>query len=314
MLLEAVALVGVAYFLGFFSEDVPDTQTETGLEVHQSVETGLEVPQPVNRGTGIETQFRTSGLEKRIINELMELDGKTLPEDYESRLFTLSRGSINTDTLSDDELEKVNQIFGAIKDHMIELFRDKYTVRQELIKAADIESVYVYYFSHKAATLKCLTSNDICQPPNAQHLMFNAERTTQSNDESSISDDYKKMLSFEWILEHSKVSLAGYHESDNGLALLGVDFSQRKMLEKTASDFVSLSRVINKNEAFPTMGFRAVFVMTGTSKENVYIVSTGRSLTLKFDAERLSIMLRTIPGKKISMRTGLAKKLNKEKQ
>ncbi|WOG29434.1 hypothetical protein [Endozoicomonas sp. 8E] len=324
MLLKAVALVGAAYLLGFFSEDVPDTQTETGLEVqqsvetgleaHQSVETGLEVPQPVNRGTGIETQFRTSGLEKRIINELVELDGKTLPEDYESRLFTLSRGSINTDALSDDELEKVNQIFGAIKDHMFELFSNKYTVRQELIKAADIESVYVYSFSHKAATLECLTSNEICQPPNAQHLMVNAERTTQSNDEGSIFDDFKKMLSFEWILEHSKVGLAGYQESDNALALLGIDFSQRKMLEKRASDFVSLSRVINKNEAFPTMGFRAVFVMTGTSKENVHIVSTGRSYTHKFDAERLSIMLRTIPGKKISMRTGLAKELNKEKQ
>lgn len=94
------------------------------------------------------------------------------------------------------------------------------------------------------------------------------------------------------------MGLAGYQESDNALALLGIDFSQRKMLEKRASDFVSLSRVINKNEAFPTMGFRAVFVMTGTSKENVHIVSTGRSYTHKFDAERLSIMLRTIPGKK----------------
>lgn len=75
---------------------------------------------------------------------------------------------------------------------MFELFSNKYTVRQELIKAADIESVYVYSFSHKAATLECLTSNEICQPPNAQHLMVNAERTTQSNDEGSIFDDFKK--------------------------------------------------------------------------------------------------------------------------
>ncbi|WP_422412132.1 MULTISPECIES: hypothetical protein [unclassified Endozoicomonas] len=327
MLLKTVALAGLAYLFGFFSEDVPDTRTETtetGLEVQQSVErgleapqsfeTGLELPQPVNRGTGIETQLRTSGLEKTIINELMELDGKTLPEDYESRLFSLSRGSINTDALSDDELEKFNQIFGAIKDHMIELFSDEYTVRQELIKAADIESVYVYSFSHKAATLECLTSNDICQPPNAQHLILNAESTTQSNDEGSMFDDYKKMLSFEWILKHSKVGLAGYQDSNYALTLHGVDFAERKMLEETASDFVSLSRVIKKNEAFPTMGFRAVFIMTGTSKENVYTVSTGRSYTHKFDAEQLSIMLRTIPGKKISMRTGLAKMLNKEKQ
>lgn len=156
----------------------------------------------------------------------MDLDGMTFPEDYESRLFTLSRGSIDTNALSEDELDKVNQIFEAIKGHMIELFKGKDTFNLEEARADSIEAVYIHSFSHKAATLECLTSNDLCQPANTQPITFNDKDTAQSNNEGSIFDNYKNMFLSEWILEQSKASLKGYRETDPAL-FFGADFSQK---------------------------------------------------------------------------------------
>ncbi|WP_257279780.1 MULTISPECIES: hypothetical protein [unclassified Endozoicomonas] len=317
MVTNIIIAVSVVYLYHCFFGLVPDNQpkkTETELEVDQFTQQPLpqSLPQLINRGAGIETLYRTSSLEKTIIKELEHSDGETFPEDYEYRLFTLSRGSININALSEDELDEINKIFSVIKDQMIELSIGDPNLNQELIKAADIEAVYVYSFSHKAATLKCLTSNDICQPADTQHSTLNAERTAQSNDESSMLDDYKNMFSSEWILEQSEARLAGYRESTPALYLVGADFNEKKILQKQISDFISLTRLINKNEAFPTMGFRAVLVMTGSSKKNIYIQAAAKSYTLKFDAEQLSNMLKTMPGKQISNLTGLAKKLNKK--
>lgn len=117
------------------------------------------------------------------------------------------------------------------------------------------------------------------------------------------------MFSAEWIPENSKGG-AKYRELTPGDFLLGVDFAQKKILYENNSDFLTASRIIEKNEAFPTMGFRALFVMTDPAKKELFIQTTGRSYTHKIDAEQLSSMLKTIPGKQISMLTGLAKKLN----
>ncbi|WP_422134761.1 hypothetical protein [Endozoicomonas sp. ALD040] len=289
------------------SGNAPDKRTK-------KTETGLEVHRPVDRRTGVETLYRASGIEKKIIKELMDLDGMTFPEDYESRLFTLSRGSIDTNALSEDEQDKVNQIFNAIKSHMIEFFKGKDTFNLEEARGDGIEAVYIYSFSHKAATLECLTSNDLCQPANTQHITFKGKPTAQSNNEDSIFDNYKNMFLSEWILEQSKASLKGYRETDPGYYLSGADFTQKKSLHEACLGFIEASRVVEKNKAFPTAGFRAVFIMTDPAKKDLYIQTAGRSYTHKFGAERLSNMLKTIPGKQISMLTGLAKKLHTKKQ
>ncbi|WP_422138643.1 hypothetical protein [Endozoicomonas sp. ALC020] len=289
-----IIAVAVTYLYHCFSGYVSDNQTKTN-------ETVLEVHQPVNNGAGVETLYRNSDLEKTIIKELMDLEGKTLPEDYESRLFSLSRGNIKTNALNDGELDKVNQIFDAIKGHMIELFKGRGTFDLERVQAADIEAVYIYSFSHKAATPECLTLNDICQPAKTQLI-------TQSNNQDLILGDYKNMFSTEWILENSKGG-AKYRELSPGDFLLDVDFAQKKILYENNSDFLTASRIIEKNETFPTMGFRALFVMSDPAKKEFFIQTTGRSYTHKIDAEQLSNMLKTIPGRQISMLTGLAKKL-----
>lgn len=57
MALNIIIAAAVAY-LYCNSGNTPDKQTKT-------TETGLEVHQPVNSGTGIETLYRASGIEKR---------------------------------------------------------------------------------------------------------------------------------------------------------------------------------------------------------------------------------------------------------
>lgn len=305
MLLKAVALVGAAYLLGFFSKDVPDTQTKT-------TETGLENHQPVNPGVGIQKMYRTSRLDKTIIKELMNLDGQTFPENYESRLFTFSRGSINPQALSDVELDEINQTFAAIKCHMMELFRNKYSIDMAIVEASDVEAVYIYSFSHKATTLECLTSNDICQPANSQPI--NTKHTTESNDKGSVLGDYEKMFTSGWILKNSEPRMKdSVNDEDYENDIFSADFTRKKSLLERISGFLTLSRIVEADEKFPTMGFRAVFLMTDPNKENIHIVTTGRSYTLvELDADQLTKLYKTLPGKQISSFTGLAENLNKK--
>lgn len=299
MFLKAAALVGAAYLLGFFSEDVPDTQTKT-------TETGLEAHQPLNPEVGIGKIYRTQGLEKTIIKELMYSDGQTFPEDYETRLFSFSRESINPDALSDAELDKINQTFDAIKRYTMELFRSPSELDIARTQATDIEAVYIYSFSHKATTLQCLTSNDICQPANAQLI-------TKSNSEYSVLDDYKEMFTYDWILKSSKLRMTeNFHDKNLREVLSREHFTNKKLLLEGISGYLKMSRAAVEGEALPTMGYRAVFVIAHPDKDDIYIHTALRSYTLTLDTDQLTNLFKTIPGKQISSYTGLAKKLNKE--
>lgn len=81
-------------------------------------------------------------------------------------------------------------------------------------------------------------------------------------------------------------------------------------LYETIMGFLELSKVIEEGEELPTMGYRAVFVVSGADKGKYYIHTSSSRLTLKFDTEKLTEMLKTMTGKEISRRTGLARKLN----
>ncbi|WP_252179036.1 hypothetical protein [Endozoicomonas sp. 4G] len=328
MITEFITALGVLYLLDYYSEDIPGTQTETGVEVYQSVnsetgieksgaqtETGVEVYQSVNSETGIEKPSRISGLEKMIINELMGLDGETLPEDYESRLFSLNRRSLKAGalSLSDGELDKVDQIFDSIKDHMNELFEGPFRADPEGVQAAKIEAVYVYAFSHKATTLECLTSNDICQPTNTRHITYDTKSIASSNNKDTVLDNYKSMFSFDRILKQSKVSFFGYQQPTSGNRH-ELDLTQKELLRQWVTDITSLSRVVRKGEEFPAMGYRAVFLMSDSNNKDIFIETIGKSYTHEYNAEELSNMLKTIPGKQISKLTGFGKKLHKKNQ
>ncbi|WOG29433.1 hypothetical protein [Endozoicomonas sp. 8E] len=306
MTTQFLTALAVFFTLNYYSEDIPDIQTETEEQVYQ----------PVNNGTGIQSIFRNSNLEKTIIKGLKNLGGVTLPEDYETRLFTLSKGDQDTASLSDAELGELNEVFSTIKNHVIGLYRHSDEVDLELIKSADIEAVYIYSISHSATTLECLTWNDICQPDSTKYIEHRLKDITQLSNKYSVLDNYKNMFAFDLIMKKTidEGFLYNYYSSSVMNLLDGVDFTKKWLIQERISDLVSLASITDEDTGLPALGYRALFVMTDPDKKNLYILSTGRRYTGDYNAEQLSNLLKTIPGKQITKLTGIGKRLHKKNQ
>ncbi|WP_448217877.1 hypothetical protein [Endozoicomonas sp. 2B-B] len=306
--MKAQILAGLAvYFaLDYFSEDIPDIQTETEEQVYQ----------PVNNGTGIQSLYRNSNLEKTIIKGLKNLGGRTLPEDYETRLFTLSKGDLDTASLSDAELGELNEVFSTIKNHVIGLYRHSDEIDLELIKSADIEAVYIYSISHSATTLECLTWNDICQPDSAKYTEHRFKDITQLGYKNSVLANYKNMFAFDLIMKKTidERLIYNYYSTSYMNLIDGVNFSKKQLIQERISGLISLASIIDEEPEFPALGYRALFVMTDPDKKDLYILSSGRRYTGRHNAEQLSELLKTIPGKQISKFTGIGKRLHKKNQ
>lgn len=301
---QFLTALAVFFILNYYSDDIPDIQTETEEQVYQ----------PVNNGTGIQSIYRNSNLAKTIIKRLKNLDGITMPEDYETRLFTLSKGDLDTDSLSDAELGELNEVFSTIKKHVVEIYRHSDEVDLEQIKSADIEAVYIYSISHSATTLECLTLNDICQPGITKYIEHRSKDITQLSNEYSILDNYKNMFAFDLIMKKTIDEGFVYnYYSDSVMNLLDqVDVTKKQLIQQRTSDLISLTSIFDKDKKFPALGYRAFFVMTDPDKKNLYLLSTGKRYTGEHNAEQLSNLLKTIPGKQISKLTGIGKRLNKK--
>ncbi|WP_252179037.1 hypothetical protein [Endozoicomonas sp. 4G] len=295
MLLKIVACIGVGYLLGSFLDGNQDSQSITKEEWVVKV-------QSENKG------YQYADIEDRIIKNLPYLNGKILPKDYESRFFTLSRGSINTYAFSNDELNEVNQIFDSIKNYVFARLTHGAGMGLEKDANVDLEAVYIYFFSHKATTLNCLTSDDICPPIDRQHISTSTKHISENDHEWSMRRGFKDIFSFDHILDNSKS--IKYKKLSGGEPAVVQWGRTKEDLYETIMGFLELSKVIEEGEELPTMGYRAVFVVSGADKGKYYIHTSSSRLTLKFDTEKLTEMLKTMTGKEISRRTGLARKLN----